>query len=123
MRDAAFPALPAILADGADTGTIGCDPTDDWCNREIAGPQAVLPCNGSRGTRFGCCRHRQQVGGLSNGGQQVGQPTIDHCARTPRLTDLDVVVCPNPNDIALRKLVMFMSLEAIYGFINCVVIP
>jgi 2-keto-4-pentenoate hydratase len=45
--DAAFPALPAILADGAGASTIVYGPPiDDWKSREIAGQQAVLLCNG-----------------------------------------------------------------------------
>ena len=39
IHDAAFPALPAILADGAG-------PIDDWRSREIAGQECVLLCNG-----------------------------------------------------------------------------
>ena len=47
VYDAAFPALLAILADGAGASTIVYGPPiDDWTSREIAGQQAVLLCNG-----------------------------------------------------------------------------
>src|SRR5215510_12414793 len=47
IHDAAFPALPAILADGAGASTIVYGPPiDDWRSRGIAGQQVVLLCNG-----------------------------------------------------------------------------
>jgi len=47
IHDAAFPALPAILADGAGASTIVYGPPiDDWRRRAIAGQQVVLLCNG-----------------------------------------------------------------------------
>jgi len=47
IHDAAFPTLPAILADGAGASTIVYGPPiDDWRSREIAGQQIVLHCNG-----------------------------------------------------------------------------
>ena len=47
VHDAAFPPLPAILADGAGGGTICYGPAiEDWRNRDIAGQEVVLSCNG-----------------------------------------------------------------------------
>ena len=54
VHDAAFPPLPAILADGAGAGTIIYGlPIEDWKRREIAGQEVVLLCDGKprrRGT-------------------------------------------------------------------------
>jgi 2-keto-4-pentenoate hydratase len=47
IHDAAFPPLPAILADGAGASTIVYGPPiDDWKTRDIAGQEVVLNCNG-----------------------------------------------------------------------------
>jgi 2-oxo-hept-3-ene-1,7-dioate hydratase len=47
IHDAAFPPLPAILADGAGASTIVYGPPiEDWKRRDIAGQEAVLVCNG-----------------------------------------------------------------------------
>lgn len=47
IHDAAFPPLTAILADGAGAGSIVCGPPiEDWRNRDIAGQEATLFCNG-----------------------------------------------------------------------------
>lgn len=47
IHDTAFPALPAILADGAGSGTIVYGPAiDDWKTRDIAGQEATLSSNG-----------------------------------------------------------------------------
>ena len=47
IHDAAFPALPAILADGAGSGTIVYGPTiEDWKTRDIAGQEATLSSDG-----------------------------------------------------------------------------
>jgi 2-keto-4-pentenoate hydratase len=47
IHDAAFPPLPAILADGAGSGTIIYGPAiADWKKRDIAGQQATLTSNG-----------------------------------------------------------------------------
>jgi 2-keto-4-pentenoate hydratase len=47
MHDAAFPVLPAILADGAGASTIVYGPPiRDWRLRDIAGQQVVLLCDG-----------------------------------------------------------------------------
>ena len=47
IHDAAFPPLPAILADGAGSGTIVYGPAiADWKNRDIAGQEATLSSNG-----------------------------------------------------------------------------
>ena len=47
IHDHAFPPLPAILADGAGSGTIVYGPPiDDWRRRDIAGQQVTLVCNG-----------------------------------------------------------------------------
>jgi 2-keto-4-pentenoate hydratase len=51
VHDAAFPPLPAILADGAGCGTIVHGPAiADWRNRgrEIAGQEVTLASNGKR---------------------------------------------------------------------------
>jgi 2-keto-4-pentenoate hydratase len=48
VHDAAFPPLPAILADGAGGGTIvHGKPIDDWKERDIAGQEVALVCNGT----------------------------------------------------------------------------
>lgn len=48
VHDAAFPPLPAILADGAGSGIIACgDAIPDWKTRDIAGQEVVLSCNGT----------------------------------------------------------------------------
>ncbi|HJQ61093.1 MAG TPA: fumarylacetoacetate hydrolase family protein [Vineibacter sp.] len=54
VHDDRFPPLPAILADGAGSGTI-CHgpPIADWRTADIAGQEVVLSCNGTarrRGT-------------------------------------------------------------------------
>jgi len=47
IHDAAFPPLPAILADGAGASTIVYGPPiEDWKSGEIASQEAVLLCNG-----------------------------------------------------------------------------
>ena len=47
IHDAAFPPLPAILADGAGSGTIVYGPAiADWKRRDIAGQEATLSSNG-----------------------------------------------------------------------------
>jgi 2-keto-4-pentenoate hydratase len=49
VHDARFPPLPAILADGAGSGTIVHGPSiEDWKKRDIAGQEVVLHCNGVR---------------------------------------------------------------------------
>jgi 2-keto-4-pentenoate hydratase len=49
VHDHSFPPLPAILADGAGSGTILYGPAiDDWRQRDIAGQQVTLSCNGKR---------------------------------------------------------------------------
>lgn len=48
VHDAAFPPLPAILADGAGSGTIAYGPPiENWRERDIAGQEVVLTCNGT----------------------------------------------------------------------------
>ncbi|MGY3494307.1 2-keto-4-pentenoate hydratase [Bradyrhizobium sp. USDA 4502] len=47
VHDAAFPPLPAILADGAGSGTIAYGPAiADWRQRDIPGQEVSLFCNG-----------------------------------------------------------------------------
>jgi len=47
VHDAAFPPLPAILADGAGCGTIVYGPAiADWRRRDIAGQEVTLSSNG-----------------------------------------------------------------------------
>ena len=47
IHDAAFPPLPAILADGAGSGTIIYGPAiENWKTRDIAGQEATLTSNG-----------------------------------------------------------------------------
>ena len=47
IHDAAFPPLPAILADGAGSGTIIYGPAiADWKTHDIAGQEATLSSNG-----------------------------------------------------------------------------
>jgi len=47
IHDPAFPPLPAILADGAGSGTIVYGPAiEGWKTRDIAGQEATLSCNG-----------------------------------------------------------------------------
>jgi 2-keto-4-pentenoate hydratase len=54
VRDAAYPPLPVILADGAGSGTIAYGPPiEDWRERDIPGQEVILFCNGApmrRGT-------------------------------------------------------------------------
>jgi 2-keto-4-pentenoate hydratase len=61
VHDAAFPPLPAILADGAGSGTICLGPAiADWLQRDIAGQEAVLACDGvvrRRGTAAAALDH------------------------------------------------------------------
>jgi 2-keto-4-pentenoate hydratase len=46
-HDAAFPSLPAILADGAGSGTIVHGPAiEDWRQRDVAGQEVTLSSNG-----------------------------------------------------------------------------
>ncbi len=47
IHDASFPPLPAILADGAGSGTIVYGPAiEDWRNREIARQEVTLSSDG-----------------------------------------------------------------------------
>jgi 2-keto-4-pentenoate hydratase len=47
IHDESFPPLPAILADGAGSGTIVYGPAiADWRNRDIPGQEATLSSNG-----------------------------------------------------------------------------
>jgi 2-keto-4-pentenoate hydratase len=61
IHDAAFPPLPAILADGAGSGTIVYGPAiDDWRNRDIAGQEVTLLSDGKarrRGTAAAALDH------------------------------------------------------------------
>ncbi len=61
VHDGMFPPLPAILADGAGSGTIVYgEPIEDWKNRDIAGQEVVLYCNGvarRRGTAKAAIDH------------------------------------------------------------------
>jgi 2-keto-4-pentenoate hydratase len=61
VHDAAFPPLPAILADGAGGATI-CHGAaiEDWQQRDIANQEVVLSCNGierRRGTAAAALDH------------------------------------------------------------------
>jgi 2-keto-4-pentenoate hydratase len=54
VHDSTFPPLPAILADGAGSGTIIYGPPiEDWRRRDIANQQVTLLCNG-KPRREGC---------------------------------------------------------------------
>lgn len=54
VHDAAFPSLPAILADGAGSGTIAYGPPiENWRDKDIAGQEVALTCNGTL-RRKGC---------------------------------------------------------------------
>ena len=61
IHDAAFPPLPAILADGAGCGTLIPGPAiTDWRNRDIAGQEVTLSSNGTirrRGTAAAALEH------------------------------------------------------------------
>lgn len=61
VHDASFPPLPAILADGAGSGTIIHGPAiEDWRNRDIAGQEATLSSDGRvrrRGTAAAALDH------------------------------------------------------------------
>jgi 2-keto-4-pentenoate hydratase len=61
VHDARFPPLPAILADGAGSGTIAYGPAiADWRQRDLAGQEVVLSCNGverRRGTAKAALEH------------------------------------------------------------------
>lgn len=47
FHDSAFPPLPAILADGAGSGTIiYSPPIDDWRRRDIAAQEVTLSSDG-----------------------------------------------------------------------------
>ena len=47
VHDDRFPPLAAVLADGAGGGTLCYGPAiEDWRNRDIAGQEVVLSCNG-----------------------------------------------------------------------------
>ncbi|MFO1163016.1 MAG: hydratase [Reyranellaceae bacterium] len=47
IHDSAFPPLPAILADGAGSGTIVHGPAiEDWRRQDISGQVVTLSCNG-----------------------------------------------------------------------------
>jgi 2-keto-4-pentenoate hydratase len=47
VHDDRFPPLPAILADGAGSGTVCYGPAiADWKKRDIAGQEVTLSCNG-----------------------------------------------------------------------------
>jgi 2-keto-4-pentenoate hydratase len=49
IHDAVFPPLPAILADGAGSGTLVYGPAIiDWKTRDIAGQEVKLICNGTQ---------------------------------------------------------------------------
>ncbi|MEM7405555.1 MAG: fumarylacetoacetate hydrolase family protein [Pseudomonadota bacterium] len=48
-HDERFPPLPAILADGAGSGTLVCGPAiENWRDQDIANQEVVLYCNGER---------------------------------------------------------------------------
>ncbi|MFZ5784107.1 MAG: 2-keto-4-pentenoate hydratase [Pseudomonadota bacterium] len=61
VHDDVFPPLPAILADGAGSGTIVYGPPiEDWRRRDVAGREAVLLCDGRprrRGTAAAALDH------------------------------------------------------------------
>lgn len=52
VHDAAFPPMPAIMADGSGSGTIVLgEPIADWRSRDIANQDVVLTCNGAERRR------------------------------------------------------------------------
>ncbi|UPK39843.1 fumarylacetoacetate hydrolase family protein [Bradyrhizobium sp. 186] len=61
VHDAAFPPMPAILADGAGSGSIALgEAIADWRSRDIANQEVVLNCNGAlrrRGTAADAIDH------------------------------------------------------------------
>jgi 2-keto-4-pentenoate hydratase len=61
VHDAAFPSLPAVLADGAGASSIIYGPPiEDWRRRDIASQEAILFCNGKprrRGTAAAALDH------------------------------------------------------------------
>jgi 2-keto-4-pentenoate hydratase len=61
VHDPVFPPLPAILADGAGSGTIVYGPEiEDWRRRDIVHQEATLSCNGRvrrRGTAAAALDH------------------------------------------------------------------
>jgi 2-keto-4-pentenoate hydratase len=61
IHDAAFPSLPAVLADGAGSGTIVHGPAiEDWKRKDVSRQEAVLLCNGTprrRGTAAAALDH------------------------------------------------------------------
>lgn len=61
VHDAAFPPMPAILADGAGSGSIVLgEAIADWRSRDIANQDVILNCNGSlrrRGTAADAIDH------------------------------------------------------------------
>ncbi|WP_247461763.1 hydratase [Bradyrhizobium sp. 62] len=64
VHDAAFPPMPAIMADGSGSGTIVLgEPISDWRKRDIANQEVVLNCNDAerrRGSAAVTNRHRPQ---------------------------------------------------------------
>lgn len=65
VHDAAFPPLPAILADGAGSGILVRGPAiEAWRERDIAGQAVVLTCDGAprrRGTAAEALEHPMVV--------------------------------------------------------------
>lgn len=61
IHDAAFPPLPAILADGAGAGGIAYGPAiEDWRSHDIPGQEVTLFCNGAerrKGTALAAIDH------------------------------------------------------------------
>lgn len=52
VHDAAFPPMPAIMADGSGSGTIVLgEPIADWRSRDIANQEVILTCNGAERRR------------------------------------------------------------------------
>ncbi|WBL82068.1 fumarylacetoacetate hydrolase family protein [Bradyrhizobium xenonodulans] len=52
VHDAAFPPMPAIMADGSGSGTIVLgEPIANWRSRDIANQDVVLTCNGAERRR------------------------------------------------------------------------
>ena len=90
VHDAAFPPLPAILADGAGASTIVYGPPiEDWERRDIAGQEAVLVCNGklrrkgwrrrdrpSRGAGRLACQRALRTGIGLRAGQMISTGTL-----------------------------------------------
>jgi 2-oxo-hept-3-ene-1,7-dioate hydratase len=117
IHDAAFPPLPAVLADGAGAGTIVYGPPiEDWKKRDIAGQETALVCNGKprrKGTAAAALDHPMvPITWLANELSRTGIGLkAGHMISTGTLTGM---LAPKPGETYVADFGPFGSVTVIF---------